>query len=275
MRNYVSKNVKLPCSILSGSVLKRDYAAKELTENFYQNLVSGLNNESVTSRHYIARNMRNSLPGNIKFRLNRVEKSGDSAAYMTTWDDEHFKLDLYELTLVDEYSVFDKSVNRRRGKKFKNIKVGYLPAIMHEFQHISDHICNPKHSARLQKMLPDPKSYDLEYFYANYLYDTFINNPIAKRLYMIFLKFKLKSFIKKASEERVIDYLQFMRYSLMSEKNAYWAENYYACRLLRDTGIPTQVSRYDGEDFMFDEKIELLNEFIAKEISRQRATNRK
>ena len=104
---------------------------------------------------------------------------------------------------------------------------------MHEFQHITDQLFNPKYLARNQDMA----NKNLLTNKYNNIYDEYIYNYEAatnkneKSYILKQIEYKLKEFLKGMSITDKINYLQDSRYSLIMENNAYFTQQKYAKKL--------------------------------------------
>jgi hypothetical protein len=146
-------------------------------------------------------------------------------------------------------------------------------SILHEFQHVTDQIYQPKYLARNQRMHVQELFND-KY---NKLYDTYIYNyegetsKVDKKVILKKLKYRIQDFLRGFSVEEKLDFIQDSRYTLIQEDSAYKTQAKYA-KILKKKHHP--VLREDlikeSENFMFSEKIQLLTQMGLDLIKEER-----
>ena len=141
-------------------------------------------------------------------------------------------------------------------------------------QHVSDDIYHPKYLSRLQSLNKNGlnnKKYDN--FYDSYYYcSECIESKQDKKDVLKIIKNRTKKFLRGLCINQKMDYLQDMRYSLISEVEAYKRQKTVAYDL-KSKGF--MVKEFDLEDYsknnLFEEKINLLKNLAMEYITKERA----
>lgn len=265
MSNCLLPQVKLPYKYVRGTIQYRQGKAAQLTDYFYRNL-RGQFKDGKISLAKIQDCVDSVMPSRIKVSvrnlLSELDDTDVEAYSDTLYSSSSGKINVLtiELPTVDN-----------------KISIQDLPALMHEFQHVADQIFHPKILSRNQDLARKGLCTD-EY---RDLYETYIYNyeaPESKREHDYILKRMeqvIKSFMSKMSPEEKAGYLQDSRYCLMLEENAYHTQYKYA-KKLKKQHVPLRDDSLikENKDYMFAEKIELLNNMLASLIRKERLIHR-
>lgn len=174
------------------------------------------------------------------------------------------------------YSEFTGQISKTTidiGTIKNKIKRVELTTLLHEFQHVADQIFHPKYLTRNQKMANIglyTKKYDR--LYDDLIYNReFPEGKKDKKIILNHLRNKINKFLRGLDSEDKIDYLQDIRYSLISEKHAYKTQLKYAKKLnKKHLKINKEDLENENKNFMFDEKIKLMKDLAFEIIQKNR-----
>lgn len=259
MSNILLPQVKLPYKYTRGSVSLRQQRADKLTDKLYHSLRGRFDKNGELKLDNIQKCIDEILPQRIKVLVKNAEPTDEFDAYSDIlYSDKSGKIKVTTIELPS-----------KKGK----VKLIDLPTILHEFQHVADQIFHPKYLARNQSM-SNASMYTKKY---NVLYDEYMysyEGPVGKkdRAYILkHLRHRIKHFLRKMKPEEKIDYLQDSRYNLMMENKAYFTQQKYAKKLQKQhVDVKTADITKWNKDYMFAEKIKLLEDIIASIIEKER-----
>ena len=261
--NKLSESVKIPYQMAKGSFAQRQAKADALSEKLYKNLSEELkDNYTIFDFEQLQTKLHEVLPDkNLKVIVqNLSSEHGENCEGIC-------------------------EVLYNKNKEIRALSVGmngisstlrsiHIPAFIHEIQHVADDIFHPKYLSRLQSLNKKGlanKKYDN--FYDTYYYSPeLIESKQDKKDALKQIKNKTKKFLRRLSIHQKMDYIQDMRYSLMSEVEAYKRERSIA-QDLKSKGF--MIKEFDLENFpqnnLFEEKIELLKNLALEYIAKERA----
>ena len=261
--NKLSESVKIPYQMVKGSFAQRQAKADALSEKLYKNLSEELkDNYTIFDFEQLQTKLHEVLPDkNLKVIVqNLSSEHGENCEGIC-------------------------EVLYNKNKEIRALSVGmngisstlrsiHIPAFIHEIQHVADDIFHPKYLSRLQclnkKGLAN-KKYD-NFYDAYYYSPELIESKQDKKDALKQIKNKTKKFLRRLSIHQKMDYIQDMRYSLMSEVEAYKKERTIA-QDLKSKGF--MIKEFDLENFpqnnLFEEKIALLKNLALEYITKERA----
>ena len=152
-----------------------------------------------------------------------------------------------------------------------------LPCIAHEIRHLADSLFHSKFLSREQilakKGLDTPKFTRL-YEEEVYVRELFEGKKDKKQIEKI-VKHKIEKHLRTLPVQDKIDILQTMRYSLISEKNAYKDGSKCEKKLFKKN-LPVYEDSLENpsKEYMFDEKIGMLKNMISELIQKERTTHK-
>ena len=152
----------------------------------------------------------------------------------------------------------------------------YIAVFMHELTHVMDALVNPKLTARTNRMYQHnlyTKEYDNLMFNTLYKYEKVNSSTPKKQKDEIIQKRKeqVLQFLKGKKTEDKIDYIQELKNSLLTEKNAFTEEHIYAKKLEKNNIKSDEDSLNDSRlGYMFNEKIQMLHEIGLDIIAKAR-----
>ncbi len=261
--NKLISSVKLPYEITKGSFAQRQAKADAFTEKLYQNLSSELKDDYTI------------------LRFNDLQKK-----ITDTLADKNIKIIVQNLTEENSQNcdgICEVLFNANRDIRAISIGMGgisssvrsvHIPPFVHEVQHFADDIYHPKYLSRLQRLNKQGlagKKYDN--FYDTYYYcPEIVESKHDKKDALKLIKNQTKKFLRGLSVSQKIDYIQDMRYSLISEIEAYKRQRTVAKDLKSKSFM---VRDFDFEDYpkngLFEEKINLLKNLAMEYIVPERA----
>lgn len=261
--NKLISSVKLPYEVTKGSFAQRQSKADILTEKLYQNLSSELKDD-YTILHFndLQKKITDILPNkNIKIIVQNLAE-----------EDSQNCEGICEVLFNTNRDI--KAISIGMGGISSSVRSVHIPAFVHEVQHFADDIYHPKYLSRLQSLNKQGltgKKYDN--FYDTYYYcPEVVESKRDKKDALKIIKNQTKKFLRGLSISQKIDYIQDMRYSLISEIEAYKRQRTVA-KDLKSKGF--MVKDFDFGDYpkngLFEEKINLLKNLATEYMTKERA----
>ena len=257
--NKLSPTVKLPFKEVKGSINYRQSKACNMVDKLYRGILPQFNKKEEISFAQAKKALKNVLKGQIDIP---IRKNGYS--------------DIFDGGSDILYSEFTGQISKTTidiGTIKNKIKRVELTTLLHEFQHVADQIFHPKYLTRNQKMANIglyTKKYDR--LYDDLIYNReFPEGKKDKKIILNHLRNKITKFLRGLDYEDKIDYLQDIRYSLISEKHAYKTQLKYAKKLnKKHLKINKEDLENENKNFMFDEKIKLMKDLAFEIIQKNR-----
>lgn len=261
MSNITLPPVKLPYKTVKGSLQIRQDKSSQLVNKFYREIKGRFKNGEISLKE-IQKCIDELLPNNINVIVKNLVQdveAPDLLGYSALNYNSSSKINAITLELLTTEN---------------KIRLRDLPSLMHEFTHITDQLYNPKILARCQYMTEkDLYVKDYDNLYESFIYN--LEEPesnkeklfILKRLEQVF-----KGFLKKLDPKDKINYLQDSRYSTMLEINGYHSQRKFAKQLAKQhVNIDEEDLLNENKNYMFSEKLELLNKLLKDIINKERA----
>lgn len=261
MSNITLPPVKLPYKTVKGSLQIRQDKSSQLVNKFYREIKGRFKNGEISLKE-IQKCIDELLPNNINVIVKNLVQDvedPDFLGYSALNYNSSSKINAITLELLTTEN---------------KIRLRDLPSLMHEFTHITDQLYNPKILARCQYMTEkDLYVKDYENLYESFIYN--LEEPesnkeklfILKRLEQVF-----KGFLKKLDPKDKINYLQDSRYCTMLEINGYHSQRKFAKQLAKQhVNIDEEDLLNENKNYMFSEKLELLNKLLKDIINKERA----
>lgn len=261
MSNITLPPVKLPYKTVKGSLQIRQDKSSQLVNKFYREIKGRFKNGEISLKE-IQKCIDELLPNNINVIVKNLVQdveAPDLLGYSALNYNSSSKINAITLELLTTEN---------------KIRLRDLPSLMHEFTHITDQLYNPKILARCQYMTEkDLYVKDYDNLYESFIYN--LEEPesnkeklfILKRLEQVF-----KGFLKKLDPKDKINYLQDSRYCTMLEINGYHSQRKFAKQLAKQhVNIDEEDLLNENKNYMFSEKLELLNKLLKDIINKERA----
>lgn len=261
MSNITLPPVKLPYKTVKGSLQIRQDKSSRLVNKFYREIKGRFKNGEISLKE-IQKCIDELLPNNINVIVKNLVQDvedPDLLGYSALNYNSSSKINAITLELLTTEN---------------KIRLRDLPSLMHEFTHITDQLYNPKILARCQYMTEkDLYVKDYDNLYESFIYN--LEEPecnkeklfILKRLEQVF-----KGFLKKLDPKDKINYLQDSRYCTMLEINGYHSQRKFAKQLAKQhVNIDEEDLLNENKNYMFSEKLELLNKLLKDIINKERA----
>ncbi len=204
------------------------------------------------------------MPENKKVKIVPIKQSvnsGESGYIMLDYD----RPDPYYILGIEA---------RKKGKR-KSIHIKSLPYVMHESTHLFDFLLNPKYLMNMAKMnkldiweKPYFKIYDELYYNPEHTCEWGLRN---KKKILKDAEIKTKTALKDVPFEEKLTFLNFIKYSMQTELNAYNQEFHFA-NLLKNTRnfAAFKKCRNLNDYYHFAEKIKLVNALIKETLENKR-----
>lgn len=257
IKNNLLKCITLPYKTVKGSETLRHQKACKFTDKIINNLSGQLDNEGISLSKF-ARKLGKLLPKKLSFFVKKNSFADAEASLSRVYNEK------------DKIATYYLGITPNKNKKITRLEI---TTIAHEMQHLADALFNPKALSReqcvTQKGLDTKKILN---FYSNKIYNLEnFNGKKDKNKIIKTLRNKTKNILKGFSAKDKINILQYMRYSLSSEKNAYTTEYKWA-KKLNKKNIPIyedSLNNYNKE-YMFNEKLMLLKNMAFELIKKER-----
>ena len=254
-------SVKLPYHVVKGSIYTRHNKADNFTYKIIKELSPSLDCNGITLSQ-LGKMLKKILPDNISLFVCKNKTSDASAQIKNIYTKDNY-------IVKHAFEVNTNEDNR--------INYLHIPLIAHEIQHLADYLFNPKFLLREQilakKGLDSPK---YAKFYDNEIYqkEMFNGKKDKKRIIKI-IKHKIHKILRGLKFQDKIDLLQFMRYNLISEDNAYRQTRKYSKKLYKKY-LPVYDDELQNQNkqYMFEEKIKLLKDMTFQLTKRERGIHR-
>ena len=261
MSNITLPPVKLPYKTVKGSLQIRQDKSSQLVNKFYREIKGRFKNGEISLKE-IQKCIDELLPNNINVIVKNLVQDvedPDLLGYSALNYNSSSKINAITLELLTTEN---------------KIRLRDLPSLMHEFTPITHQLYNPKILARCQYMTEkDLYVKDYDNLYESFIYN--LEEPecnkeklfILKRLEQVF-----KGFLKKLDPKDKINYLQDSRYCTMLEINGYHSQRKFAKQLAKQhVNIDEEDLLNENKNYMFSEKLELLNKLLKDIINKERA----
>lgn len=261
MNNQLLKSVSLPYQAVRGSFETRQNKAAQFTHKVINHLSGQLDTKGVSFSRF-GREISKVMPENLAVFVKKNKDSESFAQLNRIFTKDNF--------IVKQSLEF---IPNEKGK----LDVTHLPSIGHEVRHLADSLYHPKILSREQLLAK--KGLDTDKFYNFYDNDVYVQEMEGgkklKKEIIKDIKCKTKKAIKGYTSEDKVNLLQFIRYSLISEKNAYKEEEKLAKKLFKkNKPVYEESLQNQTKEYMFDEKIKLFHDMIAEIIKEERGRHK-
>lgn len=262
IKNKLLRTVTLPYKQIKGSEIQRHQNSCAMANRIVRNLSGQLQGEGISLSKF-SREFRKLIPQNLSLSIQKHKSSDSNAALNRAFAGNNYIV----------RHIFELSTNKS-GK----VDILQLPTIAHEVQHLTDSLYNPKIVAR-EQILAKTNMYEDKFmnFYEEEVYvPEGFRGKKDKRTILKIIEHKTDKILRRLKIEDKINFLQYMRYNLILEKNAYKAGNKCA-KSLNKKNIPVyedELCDYNKE-YLFDEKISLIKNYTYKLIKKEREIHAK
>ena len=257
----VSSGVKFSYNITKGSASKRQENTRRISNDIFKAVSNMSDNEGIKVKDIISA-MDNIMPESKPIKISTT-KGNDLFTGANDYIEKNgqFVGQTLEIPLI-------------RGR----LPLGVIPVYMHELTHVLDILYNPKYTARTNAME------------RKHLYDTKYNKCFDKSLYRAETysslqekkdlierrRSEVKHWIAGKTPREKIDCIQETKNMLEMELHAFNAEKVYA-DLMRTMGInvPKEEFNNEAEEYLLEEKIQMLKELGKEIIKKERARHSK
>lgn len=251
-------SVKLPYKVVSGSFQCRQTKSVRLTNSVMKELYPQLIKPEGITLSKLGRSLKKCFPVNLKLFVCKNRDTDSTAQINKVFNAQNL--------IVKQSLELKTNANNR-------IDFLHIPTLAHEIRHFTDSLFHPKMLAReqilAQKGLDTPKYVN---FYENdvYVREAFDGKKDCKRIIKI-IKNRTNRILRGLNVQDKIDLLQYMRYNLILERNAYNETRTYAKKIYKKN-----FTVYDDElnnqnkEFLMNEKIDLYEKMISAIIKKER-----
>ncbi len=237
---------QFPLKISKGTPEQRIQKAIEYSDKFFENIKDSFVKGDISAEEFTS--IIRKTAGE-KIGIETLQSSNNGGMICRNYNENKEQIG-YALFLP--FNPYSQKISKMTTKTF-----------MHEIFHFFDHLLNPKYNKRIHNLIN--KGYD------TYSIGDFYNKKIYTKENLNIKT--LNEFLKKRSVEEQIDCLQFFRYSLKLEQNAYknttkyqrLIENYYT------NSISYHEPPHRYGKYKFNTKIKILEKMLAKIINTERS----
>jgi hypothetical protein len=267
MIKYAPKAVKFSLSVSKGSPQKRFNSVSHLNEVVFENMCKNYDNKSHAVPLQDAKDaLFNVMPEKKHIAIQKFNRQRTSST-----------LGESDYIYGENDALIGQSISIQ--VEHKQIPERAIPIFMHELTHVWDNFFNPKYTARSSKFTEKGLStpaYDRWYDGVLYNDEKFSDNSEKNKI-LDNVRKSTKKFLSRQKDEDKLDVLQNARYYLESERDAYSQEYRYATKLKENhKDFQEGDAEYLSPDnFLFNEKIQILKEVGAEIIQKARQTHAK
>ncbi|MBR1460926.1 hypothetical protein IJ596_04765 [bacterium] len=157
---------------------------------------------------------------------------------------------------------------------YNDVNIRTIPILMHEIGHATLYLSNPKYIINNLKCFQGKFSKKKIWrFYNNHIYKReTAKTPEKKEQILQDIEKGLNKILKKYTPQERILYLNQLRYSIQSEINSYNLGVNFAKQLNKIYKPIINIKDvYTKDDFMFSEKLEVINKILAETIKKERS----
>ncbi|MBD5402612.1 hypothetical protein HDR58_07430 [bacterium] len=255
--NRINKNLMLPYQYTRGSFEERQRKAAQLCHKFYNSVMEKTKKETLTLQD-IKSSIISILPKKVRLGI-----------IPYTEDPEYGTICAQRLNFCPYSANIESEALELCCEKDNKVSIMNLPYVIHEFRHFTDSLFHPKILAR------DQRANHLLYVTGkdpDELYETAIYTDATDKKALFKMKLAIKKFFAGMKPEYKIDYLQNIRYKLITENNAYYTQYNYAKKMnKKHIKLTPECLIQENPYFMFEEKIALLKDMIYEIIMKERA----
>ena len=238
-----SQKTKLPYKIARGSANDRIKKAIQYSDKFFDNIKDTFKKGDISTRTF-ASVLRKTAGG--KVGIDVIESLQPGAVIYPSLDANGVFIGH---TILLPVNAFSKKISAMSTKTF-----------MHEVFHFFDHLLNPKYNRRTANLINSGISYEIGPFYTEKVYT---KEKLTNKM--------LDDVLKGLTSQQKIDALQYFRYNLILERNAYQESAKYQRMMEKALNTGYREETYKGSQYHFDEKIKLIEEKLLRVIQKERA----
>lgn len=254
MINKLNPNIVYPLRIIKGSYEQRQTKVEHLCKCLYKEIEPRFHNGYIKIEE-IDKVAKKILPQNIGLKVRKftqeecINWQGEAGQFVANFHPDRPVIS----SLRVKYNLKEKN----------KILKEHLPMIIHEFRHLFDALFHPKFLSREQKIAFLTQKYDRDYYP---VFEDFLYRDETK----VGIK-KVKNFLRNFNIYDQIEYLQQMRYTAITEANAYRTEFNIAkkmnkhCQNINDFYCENIAYMSD-----FDGMIKILEDMLLKTIAKAR-----
>lgn len=232
----ITKLAKLPLEYSKGTDFEKIELAKKLNAELFEKISKKFRSDEISFDTF-KKAVKETLPGKSSVKIMKTEERGVYG--YTSFDSKH------------NVNITGFMIHLPESKNGK-ISLDTVGTFMHETFHYFSQMAAPKETRRIAKALETGYKNKFDMVYDMFLYTDF-------NFGMTNLSKTLDNFLSSLNTEQKIDFLQYCRYNLRNEANAFSEGEKYA-RLSRDLFKDKDSIRiFDSTAYNFDIKIKLLN----------------
>lgn len=249
MLRIIRNKMIAPLPLAQGSFPERMKRSRELNNAFFEEIKDSFTHREIDPKNFLKK-LKKIIPENIKAKV----------IDLADIEDEKKPSIYFDINSRKRFSGYKIILPFNRWSK--KIELSKTSTFMHETQHLFDFMLNPKIIKRRINLVNNSNSpsESLDY-YINEIY-------ISKN----FNKKKLKNFLKQKTPNEQIDFLQFCRYQLLTEQNAYKHSNPYQRKIekiyKKEINYNADLTKYGA--FQFTKKIKYIENLLSGIIQCQR-----
>lgn len=251
----LSKTAKLPLSVIRGNSKKRLQISDKMFNDFCRRISEGIHSETISVED-IKDTFTKTVPNKIGIQFRNIGKNFDKPDY--NYDGMVSYMIRGKNRKVSGYVVMLPLDNSNKLLKLENLNI-----LLHEMKHVYDYITNPK-TLNIGFYIPAK----LQHFYDEKIYP-------RDEIKLSKLALRTENAIKRRPFYTRINFLQYCRYELLGEINAFNAEKSYdIIKKEHPETIKKKKIFNDIEFFQVKEKLGIIENLLKKELTKLREENK-
>lgn len=243
----ITKLAKLPLEYSRGTDLEKIELAKKLNATFFEKIIKKFRTDEISCDTF-ERSLKETIPSKNSVKVRKTVQEG---MYGCT------ELNSKNGVNINGWTIYLPT--NENGK----LSLESINTFLHETYHYFSQIVAPKEPRRILKILETNNKDRFDIIYEMMLYTKL---DIDKKT----ISNTLDKFLSTLSAEQKIDFLQYCRYELRNEANAYAEGNKYSKIVQNMVKEKASIKTFDSTGYNFEMKIELVNEKLKKVLQELR-----
>ena len=241
----ITKLAKFPIEYSRGTDSEKIELAKKMNAEFFKKISKKFKTGEVSFDTF-ERTLKETIPAKSSVKVCKAGEQVRAYGYTALSSKNNVNINGYRIHL--------------KANENGKISINSVQTFMHETYHYFSQMAAPKEPRRILKLLETGQKDKFSAVYEMFLYNNLykVDKKILNRV--------LNSVLARLSIEQKIDFLQYCRYGLRSEANAF-AEGEKYGRIVQKRfkdKITGTIQHSDNKSYKFDMKIKLLNEKLKK-----------
>ena len=245
----ITKLAKLPLEYSKGTDSARIVIAKRLNAEFFAKISKKFKSDEISFDTF-ERTLKEIIPSKSSVKVKKAETGTENYGYTAFNSKNGININGWLIHLPEN----------KNGK----ISLDAINTCLHETYHYFSQMAAPKESRRIAKLLEKGNERFMNVYNVLFYSDFPINKAVLSE--------SLDRTLEKLSIGEKIDFLQYCRYNLRNEANAFAEGKKYSdlAKKLFENKFSVQSKEPDIKSFNFDMKLELLNDKLREVMKNHR-----